>query len=56
MGLSLPYRRRGVDAGSRGLRPVLAGAELALAFLPTAAHRCAHATACPVPLPRLPAL
>lgn len=56
MGLCLPYRRRSVDAGSPGRWPVLAGAELALAFLPTAAHRRAHATACPAPTPRLLAL
>lgn len=38
MGLSLPCKGRGGDAGSWDLRLVLAGARLALNFLPMVAH------------------
>lgn len=38
MGLSLPCKGRGVGAGSWDLKLVLAGARLALNFLPMVAH------------------
>lgn len=55
MGLSLPYKRRGVDAGVTGPEAGPRWRRAALAFLPTAAHRRAHTAACRVPLPLLPA-